>query len=107
MHVAIARAKLAAEDNVISSGKVRYFTTCPLYDKDAGSYIPGIKVVFKKSFESSACYIGKVDGSASQPPDSMCFFQKLSDDIQVSFLFFKVIIGEASGEQTFLKRCNI
>src|SRR5688572_14964069 len=107
MHSTIAGAKFAAEQRIISAGKISHFSTSLLYNKNPSSDIPRVEIIFKKSFKPAASNVSQIDSSTSQSADAMGFFQKFANDIQVNFLFFKMIIRKACGEQTLLQLRNI
>src|SRR5688572_22000880 len=107
MHRTIAGAKFATEQHIISTRKICHFSTSLLHNKNASGDVPRVEIIFKKSFKPAASNVSQIDSSTSQSSDAMGFFQKFPNDIQVNFLFFKMIVRKACGEQTLLKLCNI
>ena len=69
-----ASAQFPAKQKIISAAEVGYNTARLLHKESACSHIPRVEVVFKESFKSPTCNVGKVRGGTAQATNTMGIF---------------------------------
>src|SRR5687768_1307074 len=96
----VACAELVTEEKISAAGKISDPAPGLFNDNSASCDIPGMQIVFKKSFKLSTGHECQIHRGASQSPDTVCFVKKFLDDIQVVFTLVEVIIRKSRREKT-------
>ncbi len=102
MNIGVGRAKLIAEQEVVSSAEIGHFSAGLLDDESPGSNVPRMKVVLKETFEPPAGDIGEINRGAAETTNAVRLVKEVINDIEVNAALVKLVIGEAGREKSFV-----